>query len=261
VWDLSLSCNSSSVDASLIGCKCSFAAELLENGLLSCDDATLCPQSCPVCRTCLSILGCSRHPEKPLVSELVSSKLLLYLIVAVAALVVIMLAAYHSQSRRRFHEDLEKSLIEEENILKSATNGDLDNYMYIIDDFPWKPTSPEGYSPSTIQPFDTMNTSSTSRHFEENERPQGGVSLLGEIKPSELDEEEISTSFVFPSYPIPQTTSALDIVDITGEETVSPISSPGGSDAETESVEIFEDDTDLSYSPENMSEDDGEETE
>jgi hypothetical protein len=244
VWDLSLSCNSSSVDASLIGCKCSFAAELMGNGLLTCDDASLCPPSCPVCRTCMSILGCRKHPETPLGSELVSHKLLLYLIVAVAALVVIMLAVYHYRSRRRYQDDLRKRLIEEEKIWKSTKNGDLDNCMYIIDDFPWKPSPSDDYTPQTFQPVNTMNTSLTSRLCEEKENSHCGISLSGERKPSISSEEEPTASFVFPSYPICQTASALEIVDTlgkSGEDTVSPISSPGGSDAESETNENFED--------------------
>jgi hypothetical protein len=206
------------------------------------------------------ILGCSRHPEKPLVSELISSRVLLYLIVAVAALIVILLSVHHPRSKRRREEDFRKRLIDGQTNWKSDREGNPYNCMYIIDDIPWKPTSPDDYTPQSIQPFDLTNTLSTSRYWKDKEMAKGRNFLLGERSPSASSQEELSGFFLFPSYPIRQTTSALEVVDTTlksGEDTVSPISTPGASDAESETNEIFEDDADLSHTQEKRSEDDG----
>jgi hypothetical protein len=206
----------------------------------------------------MSILGCSRHPEKPSVSGLGSSKFLFYLILAVSVLVVIALAVYHSQSRRRYQEDLKKRLIEQDKIWKLAEKGDSDNCMYIIDDLPWNSTSPDDFTPHPIHPVNTKSIFSTSRFSEEKELPHGEGSPLGERKLSESSEDELLGPFVFPSLPIRQTTSVLEIVDTmlkSEEDTVSPISSPGGSVFETN--EIFDDDTDLTHCSEKRSEDDG----
>jgi hypothetical protein len=62
MWDLSLSCQSA---LSFDDCECTFAKELKEMGLLSCEDATKCPSSCDVCLTCMYLLGCSNTPQPP----------------------------------------------------------------------------------------------------------------------------------------------------------------------------------------------------
>ena len=106
-----------SCDDSLIGCNCTFAAELIDEGLLSCEDASSCPRECQVCSTCLALLGCEVSPDAPLASELITSKILLYLIAAGVALVVIMMVAYYSR-RRKDQQDLKASLMAEENLAK-----------------------------------------------------------------------------------------------------------------------------------------------
>jgi len=55
LWDFSLTCES---EDSLDSCECTFAEELMDLGLLSCDDADRCPQDCAVCSTCMRLLGC-----------------------------------------------------------------------------------------------------------------------------------------------------------------------------------------------------------
>ena len=57
LWDLSLTCKSK---GSLENCECNFAERLMELGMLSCDDAPLCPRECKVCSTCLKLVGCKK---------------------------------------------------------------------------------------------------------------------------------------------------------------------------------------------------------
>lgn len=230
LWDLSLSCNASSVKDSLDGCNCTFAAELMESGYLSCEDASLCPRSCAICSTCMSLLGCESIPTNPMIAELVSSKFLFYLIAAAVALSLIMLAAY-ARNRRRSQDDLKKSLLEEQFRGQLGKDFDPEKCMYI--DTPWKASSPNSGTSDTIQQTNTMSTSSASRLFEERNDAIAGTSLLGERKASgDSNEEELSASLGFPTYPMPQTTSGVKVVHATmmrGHDTVSPISSPGGS--------------------------------
>lgn len=236
----------------------------MENGLLSCEDTSLCPRGCPICTTCMSILGCTSNPENPLVSELVSSKFQIYLIAAAAALVMITIGVYYSRSRRHNHAELRTSLIEKEKMWKMGVKLNPDICMFIDGDEPWKPPSHDDYTPQTIQPINIMSTSSTSRCFEEKVQPFGGESLLGEMKSLDSSEEELSASNGFSSYPISQTTSALKVVDTIakdGQDIVSPISSPGGSLDGSETHNDLEDEQPglpLTVSSENRSVDDEE---
>ena len=67
LWDLSLTCKNSK---SLDGCECSYAEELLFEGTISCDDFSLCPSECSVCRTCFQLLGCVKsHHEASALSS------------------------------------------------------------------------------------------------------------------------------------------------------------------------------------------------
>ena len=57
LWDLALSCdNSTSFD----NCKCSSAEILFQYGTLECpsSEAPACPSGCPVCNTCMHLMGC-----------------------------------------------------------------------------------------------------------------------------------------------------------------------------------------------------------
>ncbi|KAL3797397.1 hypothetical protein HJC23_010523 [Cyclotella cryptica] len=59
MWDLALSCDNST---SLHNCKCTSAEILFQYGTLECPDgssgAPSCPSSCPVCNTCMDLIGC-----------------------------------------------------------------------------------------------------------------------------------------------------------------------------------------------------------
>jgi hypothetical protein len=56
IWDLSLTCDG---EEDLSSCECVFAEELLGLELLSCEDASLCPAECPICSTCMQLMGCT----------------------------------------------------------------------------------------------------------------------------------------------------------------------------------------------------------
>jgi hypothetical protein len=63
LWDLSMTCEST---ASTKNCDCAFASELMDLGMLSCEDAPNCPRNnCQVCNTCLKLLGCTNVPNNP----------------------------------------------------------------------------------------------------------------------------------------------------------------------------------------------------
>jgi len=56
LWDLSLTCDS---EGELNKCECIFTEELIEQGLLDCEDMDVCPSSCPICKSCLELVGCA----------------------------------------------------------------------------------------------------------------------------------------------------------------------------------------------------------
>lgn len=59
LWDLALSCDNST---SLENCQCKSTEILFQYGTLQCPDgsseAPYCPSNCPVCHTCMSLMGC-----------------------------------------------------------------------------------------------------------------------------------------------------------------------------------------------------------
>lgn len=60
VWDLALTCENSDV-TSLESCACTSADILYQYGEVDCpgSDSPSCPDNCPVCNTCMLLLGCS----------------------------------------------------------------------------------------------------------------------------------------------------------------------------------------------------------
>lgn len=94
LWDLSLTCES---ENNLKTCECSFAQELLRLGILSCQDASLCPTSCSICSTCMRILGCiTGNAELNVASD--SSNI--FLILAAVASVVVFGVVYYAVRKR-----------------------------------------------------------------------------------------------------------------------------------------------------------------
>mmetsp|Transcript_27910 Transcript_27910/g.58949 ORF Transcript_27910/g.58949 Transcript_27910/m.58949 type:complete len:342 (+) Transcript_27910:188-1213(+) len=61
IWDLALSCGDG-FSTSLEDCECTAAEILYQYGKLDCPgtlESPPCPDNCPVCNTCMSLLGCS----------------------------------------------------------------------------------------------------------------------------------------------------------------------------------------------------------
>jgi hypothetical protein len=96
LWDLSLSCES---EESLESCQCNFAAELMDLGRLTCDDAPLCPSTCKICNTCLQILGCQRSNAHASSSQF--SKTLVFLIASAAGILLLGAVIYAARKRQR----------------------------------------------------------------------------------------------------------------------------------------------------------------
>ena len=180
LWDLSLSCDMTGGDLSSGGCNCTFAEELRDNGLLSCDDTSLCPEDCSICTTCMSLLGCDVAPENPLVSRLLSTTIMLYVIAAVVSLLIFALAAYYSRRKWQDERDLNTSLIEKQKHAGNIIGNDYDHkgpsFMYIDGDLMWKPLpSDQQYAASMVQPVGTMSTASTGKEYlEERVQPGSG---------------------------------------------------------------------------------------
>ena len=55
-WDLTMSCGTGSGSDE---CSCTFAEQLMDMAILSCDDRVDCPANCSICNKCLRLLGCS----------------------------------------------------------------------------------------------------------------------------------------------------------------------------------------------------------
>lgn len=87
-------------------CDCTFAQELFDRGLLVCEDRERCPRSCPICSTCLSVLGC---PEVE--GSRLASSTLVYIIVGSVVFLVIALALVHSHRKKKQENDLSQQLI------------------------------------------------------------------------------------------------------------------------------------------------------
>ena len=93
-------------NTNLEDCDCTFAQELFDQGLLVCEDRERCPRSCPICSTCLSVLGCPEGEGSRL-----SSATLVYIIVGSVVFLVIALALVHSHRKKKQENDLSQQLI------------------------------------------------------------------------------------------------------------------------------------------------------
>ena len=108
VWDLAMSCQDSSL-SSLELCQCTSAEMLYQYGELYCpttpDDPT-CPSNCPVCVTCLELLGCSADdvssPRLPtqIKQEMTSVALPIALGVAAAVATALAASSYYQYKKR-----------------------------------------------------------------------------------------------------------------------------------------------------------------
>ena len=113
MWDLSLTCDNVNT---LDNCECSFAEELMDEGMLSCDDVSKCPSSCGVCMTCMRLLGCTNEQQQQgATTSSASSNIIPYVIAAAISVILIAGVAYAvSQRRRKEDSSLGEHLVDEE---------------------------------------------------------------------------------------------------------------------------------------------------
>lgn len=204
LWDLSLSCNNATEAdlSSRSDCNCTFAQELMDNGLLMCSNIALCPGDCAICSTCMTLLGCDPGPNLPKrISRLVSTPVMLYIIGAAVAMLLFGLAAYYSRRKWQDDRDLNRNLIEKEKHreLSDAALEDTrgPSIMYIHGgDMTWRPlpSDREFAAQQTIQPTGTMSTASTGKYFLEEKQavpPVQSIRAIGRAS----NEEQGSLSF------------------------------------------------------------------
>lgn len=243
-------------DLSLGGCNCTFAEELRDNGLLTCDDATLCPEDCSICTTCMSLLGCDVAPPKqPLASRLGSTSIMLYIIAAAVTLLIFALVVYYSRRKWQDERDLNKSLIEKQ---KHGNNiGDDQkgpSFMYIDGDLTWKPLpSDQQYAAQTIQPASTMSTASVSTgkaFLEERVQPRSGMNSGSDV--SHDTKEQGKTSDVTPvrqkdvAFP-----TIVDTMDDIEKGFASPLQTSDDNSSADDENSIFQDKTPSPINSEN----------
>lgn len=141
MWDLSLSCDS---ENSLENCNCTFAEEFLALGLLDCDDAAICPEDCPICATCMTVIGCTSPPAAQ-AGEPLPTSTILYIIGAAVLFLIVALAVYHSRRRNQQENELKKNLMAGED-----TRGDF--YSANSNAELWEPptAAPIQFDPSNV---------------------------------------------------------------------------------------------------------------
>ena len=111
--DLSLTCDS---DEDLTNCECIFAEELLDLGLLSCSDASMCPGACPICSTCMQLIGCT-FVTTGITSGRTSNTL--YVVAAAIGLLVFGLVYFTARRRREEDGELHAHLMANERLESS----------------------------------------------------------------------------------------------------------------------------------------------
>ena len=99
-------------------CECNFAENMYVAGLLTCDDATRCPEDCPICNTCLSIIGCNVTdiPDpglngKGILGNLSKEELLYIVGAAIAVVLLFLIVLCRSRKSSEKMEDLKKDLM------------------------------------------------------------------------------------------------------------------------------------------------------
>jgi hypothetical protein len=113
MWDLSLTCDDVNT---LDNCECSFAKNLMDDGMLSCEDVSKCPSGCGVCMTCMKLLGCtSEQQQQGTTTSSASSNIVPYSIAAAISVILIAGVAYAvSQRKRKEDNSLGEHLVDEE---------------------------------------------------------------------------------------------------------------------------------------------------
>jgi hypothetical protein len=136
---MSLSCED---PYTLTDCNCTFAEELMSVGLLTCDDAESCPDDCPICSTCLVVMGC-REPSQSR-GDIVPTSTTLYIIAAAVVTLILFLLCYHTRRRKQEEDDLKSKLIAE------GYKGD--SYVPPQTDLGAPPFKPPSHDPERFQP-------------------------------------------------------------------------------------------------------------
>ena len=180
-WDIILTCES---QGDLSSCQCVFAEELFEQGRLECDDMSMCPTDCQICKSCMELLGC----ESPLVTSLESSRGLLVLVAIGLGVFVFGVMYYYRRGRSNHTSDLQEQLI---------TGGDDPSTLsvpsapqiWLAPDVP-----PAQFEPSAQAAFDasecSMDTSGSKKSV-----PVCPVSSI--ISRTEADEEQSSDEAIW----------------------------------------------------------------
>ena len=103
LWDLALTCAGTE---SLDGCECMSAENLMSSGMLACpeDGGYPCPTDCPVCGTCLTLLGCMGLGNSP--SGVVSADMVEAAPYAVAAMVAVAFVALLIYREKRRQDNI-----------------------------------------------------------------------------------------------------------------------------------------------------------
>lgn len=152
LWDLSLTCES---DEDLDDCECIFAEELLDLELLSCSDSSLCPAACPICATCMQLIGCT-SVTTGISSDRTSNTL--YVVAAAIGLLVFGLVYFTARRQREEEGDLHAHLMANEQAAASSP-----------------PEAP--IPPSSEQPNVWLAPDVTPAQFEPSARAAAGLSV------------------------------------------------------------------------------------
>eukprot|EP00934_Nitzschia_sp_Nitz4_P005319 Nitzschia sp. Nitz4//scaffold39_size137210//72656//74762//NITZ4_003205-RA/size137210-augustus-gene-0.190-mRNA-1//-1//CDS//3329550401//5309//frame0 len=111
LWDLAMSCED---ESTYEGCNCTFAEELSSMGLLSCDDADQCTDDCPVCKVCMSVLGCdvTDVPPNVLGGGFLLGIDMIYVIAAAAFVTIVIVSSVLLRRRRQQSKEVDGLSVE-----------------------------------------------------------------------------------------------------------------------------------------------------
>jgi hypothetical protein len=136
---MSLSCEDS---YTLTDCNCTFAEELFGAGLLTCDDADNCPDDCPICSTCLVVMGCKDPSQSR--ADNVPTSIILYIVAGAVGSLILFLFCYHTRRRKQEEVGLKSKLI--------AGGHKGDSYVPPQTNLGAPPFKPPSQAPAQFQP-------------------------------------------------------------------------------------------------------------
>jgi len=195
-------------------------------GLLTCDDATRCPEDCPICNTCLSIIGCNVTdiPDpglngKGILGNLSKEELLYIVGAAIAVVLLFLIVLCRSRKSSEKMEDLKKDLMAGE----SADDGtDCETHASQSYNPAWQPPK-EIYSEFKPEGNEGPFDENTKLQDVDLESPQVSndaplVSLEDPVEPSEskpavTDEEDVNA--ILPAH---STNSAEEVGELDSAE-------------------------------------------